>query len=582
MKNPTFGEIGSAVQNPKISFRDSVLQECRPELTPMGLPRPRSGGFAVTYKFEETSGKSWAVRCFHRRVDDLEQRYKDIDRQLRVSRPPFLSSFEYQNEGIRIGNSWHPIVKMPWVTGSTLDTYIDAIHKQPVKVRRLADQFRRAVKHLEDLGIAHGDLQHGNILANESGITLIDYDGMFVPRMAATKANELGHVNYQSPLRTAAHFGPSIDRFSSISISLALDAISRNPTLWSRYSVGDNVLFASRDYREPAASPLLAEMEKLPGMASSIATFRHLCGLPLDYLPTLEEFNSGFSHANVTVPVSLVEQPRSRLHQYDIVSALEQDTLRQKDGNVVQIVGKITDVAQQLAVNRQPYAFVNFADWRHGSFRLVIWSDQLEEFNKVVGGIGGLRDQWVTITGLITLFKNVPQIVVEEARSLQILTGGESQALKLIAEGEADRKIPQATVGTQQVDQHTRPLPDKKALGATRTVRPSPNPPTTQPSSSPPNSHAGKSANLRKLEQIQQLNNSKSFSGSTARTTSRPTAQIASATARSLRTAPANHSVAGSPSQKPLDKPQGGSFFRRTSFIALLILACIICLLIIF
>ena len=66
-----------------------------------------------------------------------------------------------------------------------------------------AGKFVRMVRDLSALNIAHGDLQHGNLLVTPSGEPkLIDYDGMFVPGLAKIGACEKGHVNYQSPTRT--------------------------------------------------------------------------------------------------------------------------------------------------------------------------------------------------------------------------------------------------------------------------------------------------------------------------------------------------------------------------------------------
>ena len=68
---------------------------------------------------------------------------------------------------------------------------------------------------LERAGIAHGDLQHGNIFVVDDELKLIDYDGMFVPRLAGCRSNELGIEHYQHPQRKEHHFG----RSSTISLN---------------------------------------------------------------------------------------------------------------------------------------------------------------------------------------------------------------------------------------------------------------------------------------------------------------------------------------------------------------------------
>jgi hypothetical protein len=90
----------------------------------------------------------------------------------------------------------------------------------------------RLAKRLRQAKIAHGDLQHGNVLlvpgANPSklGLKLIDYDGMWVPALAKSPSGEVGHANYQHPLRaTQAAYGPDSDRFTHLVVGCALRAL---------------------------------------------------------------------------------------------------------------------------------------------------------------------------------------------------------------------------------------------------------------------------------------------------------------------------------------------------------------------
>ena len=108
--------------------------------------------------------------------------------------------------------------------------------------------------------IAHGDLQHGNLLVTPFGeLKLIDYDGMFVPGLAKIGACEKGHVNYQSPTRTMSSWGPYLDNFSAWIIYASLVALTIDPTLWSLlHSPGDEaLLFHHADYQDPRNSRAL-------------------------------------------------------------------------------------------------------------------------------------------------------------------------------------------------------------------------------------------------------------------------------------------------------------------------------------
>jgi len=50
-------------------------------------------------------------------------------------------------------------------------------------LQQLAERFRTMVSRLKEAGIAHGDLQHGNILVIDDDYKLVDYDGIYVPSL---------------------------------------------------------------------------------------------------------------------------------------------------------------------------------------------------------------------------------------------------------------------------------------------------------------------------------------------------------------------------------------------------------------
>jgi hypothetical protein len=108
--------------------------------------------------------------------------------------------------------------------------------------------------------MAHGDLQHGNVLVTPGGdLKLIDYDGMFVPAFTGLPSLEDGHPNYQHPCRQADNFGPQLDNFSAWSVYLSLVAVARDRTAWETFGFGDDCLALRRaDYVRPSGSPAFA------------------------------------------------------------------------------------------------------------------------------------------------------------------------------------------------------------------------------------------------------------------------------------------------------------------------------------
>lgn len=297
---PRGDEYVSAVQNPRTAFGDSELQGCTPEVDKFAIPKPYSGGFTATFHLLNQS-REWAVRCFTRPISDLQERYAVIDRFLAKNREHFLVGTFYLSQGIRIGGRWYPIIKMQWVKGDTLNSFIEKNIRSAVRLEKLVPEFVSLVRRLQQLKIAHGDLQHGNIMARDGKLFLIDYDGLFLPKLNHLKTNEIGHVNYQHPGRNASHYGPFVDRFSSIVIYVGLRAIAESPKLWDKYNEGESILFRSGDFANPAGSTLFRELAAIPKLAGDVEKFQGVCKLSLDDVPDLETFISGsFQYPRVT------------------------------------------------------------------------------------------------------------------------------------------------------------------------------------------------------------------------------------------------------------------------------------------
>src|SRR5438876_6252747 len=177
---PTPSDYQDAVQNPGICFADPRLRAAHPALGPLGLPKVASGNYCSVYELHSSS-RRWAVRCFNRQMPDMERRYHTIDQHLNRHPLPWLVGFDYLNEGIRIHGRWYPLVVMDWVEGPTLGRYLEKWVRDSSAVRTLADQWPRVMADLRGAQIAHGDLQHGNILVAHEAIRLVDYDNLFVP-----------------------------------------------------------------------------------------------------------------------------------------------------------------------------------------------------------------------------------------------------------------------------------------------------------------------------------------------------------------------------------------------------------------
>lgn len=261
---PTPQDYVEAVQNPNYAFEDVDLKTAEAEQTPLGLPRVISGQFACVFKF--SSGKrTWAVRCFARDFPDNQHRYEKITDVLKAEKLPFTAEFAYIQNGIRIRGLWYPIIKMEWLSGQLLGNYIATNASNSKELVNLANQIAYIHTVLRSKGIAHGDLQHGNIIVCEGNLHLIDYDGMYVPSLSGIGSHELGHRNYQHPNRQENDFNQQIDTFSVWIIYLSLIALSLDSSLWTRLKGGDDsILLKSSDYKDPYNSTAIETLKTHP------------------------------------------------------------------------------------------------------------------------------------------------------------------------------------------------------------------------------------------------------------------------------------------------------------------------------
>lgn len=296
MSYPTPQDFQEAIQNPQHNLQDEELQSGELVLNTLGLPRVMSGSFASVYKFI-CNGKPVAVRCFLRDIESLERRYERISEFVMSDDLPYTVSFQYLRDGIRIHGSWYPILKMEWVDGECLDSYLRRNIRNSGKIAKLRERFEDMAADLQRAGIAHGDLQHGNIMVINNGaeLRLVDYDGMYVPSLRGNKATELGHRNYQHPLRNTNHFSAQLDNFAAWSICTSLKLMEIDPALTEKLAGLDEcLLFKHYDYQNPERSKAFHILEQHQNEEVKAVTraFRAISHMPIDQLPVLGPLDS--------------------------------------------------------------------------------------------------------------------------------------------------------------------------------------------------------------------------------------------------------------------------------------------------
>jgi WD40 repeat protein len=268
---PTSQDYNEAVQDPSISFSDPGLQGGEVVCNAMGLPVPRSGNFADVYQFTAADGKMWALKCFTRKVPGLRERYAKIDEHLAKARLPFTVGFKFLQQGVKIRGEWYPLLKMEWVEGLTLNDFVSQNLGKPHHLHALMQMWAKLTGRLRDAGMAHADLQHGNVLLvpgatpQKLGLKLIDYDGMWVPALAEHHSGEVGHPNFQHPMRLKEKlYTGEVDRFPHLVIAAGLRAaLIGGQALWDKFDNGDNLLFKETDFRDPGKAPVFKALWEL-------------------------------------------------------------------------------------------------------------------------------------------------------------------------------------------------------------------------------------------------------------------------------------------------------------------------------
>jgi hypothetical protein len=261
---PTATDYVEAIQYPRTCFKDNDLQDGTPALDRLGMPFVSSGQFAYVFKLKHATGKASAIRCFRGLIGGREQRYQAIDKHLDSVSVSSLASFEYDSNGILVGPNRFPILVMEWIDGPTLDVYIEAALQNRSMLQHLSDEWIRIVKGLRTAQIAHGDLQHGNIIVQNGALRLVDLDGMFVPSMSHLNSIELGHRHYQHPRRDELFFNCDLDNFSALVIYISLISIAERPELWKIFH-DENLIFTRPDFLSPHNSRVFQEIKKMGG-----------------------------------------------------------------------------------------------------------------------------------------------------------------------------------------------------------------------------------------------------------------------------------------------------------------------------
>lgn len=245
------------------------LSHLVPVLDKYGEPYRSSGAFAVVFKMkDEQTGKCYALKCFTEEQEGRAEAYRQIAEELEFVDSPYITSVKYLEKEMFVDsnceNEEFPVLLMDWIEGETMETYIAANYTDTHAMAMLCYRFCKMATWLRSQSFAHGDIKPDNIMVRPDGtLTLVDYDGMFVPTMKGQKSPTIGTKDFSHPFRTIDDFDETIDDFALASIALLLKAISLDPSLLDQYGASDRLLFSAADYLDLSKSKTFAALQGL-------------------------------------------------------------------------------------------------------------------------------------------------------------------------------------------------------------------------------------------------------------------------------------------------------------------------------
>lgn len=257
---PSISEILDSVSVPTL-IKDEVIRNGHFEKSSRGVIY-YSGGFTVVFPVQ-ANGQKWAFRCWHTDMGNVRKRFKIISDYINQLNSSYFCNFYYCDSGLIVDGKVFPTTRMDWVSGKTINQYIIANANDKELLLSLANKFLLMTDFLHRHHIAHGDLQHGNIIITDAGeIKLVDYDSLYVPGLEGESDIIIGKAEYQHPKRKQIKItSDKLDYFSELVIYLSILAIAYKPSLIRDYSIEDSLLFQADDWNDFEHSPIFTALK---------------------------------------------------------------------------------------------------------------------------------------------------------------------------------------------------------------------------------------------------------------------------------------------------------------------------------
>lgn len=209
----------------------------QPEFVHQRFSQPvgRTGSSAVVYPIEIDEQRK-ALRLFTRAPDVPLERYRRLAGE-RFDQTPLQIPQVVPNSVVVDGVAF-PALVGPWIEGPNLDDWVDdRVEDGDVgALVAMRGQWLDIVRSMQAQPMAHGDLQHGNVIVTGNNqLELVDLDGVWTASTADLVPNERGHEHYQHPEFTPTRdWNQFADTFPAAVISLGLSIACEDPRYWQQ------------------------------------------------------------------------------------------------------------------------------------------------------------------------------------------------------------------------------------------------------------------------------------------------------------------------------------------------------------
>jgi hypothetical protein len=252
---PGCSDYLAAIQNPRHCFTVPILRDALTAKDFLGLPEAVTGASAVVFNATFDHGPE-ALRCYTNMGASNRERYEMLGRHLLAQGPAAVARAEWLDDAIIVqGETW-PVLRMEWVSGPTLDRYVELLVDagDTSSLGALSVAWLQLCDDLVRADFAHGDLQHGNVLVDDEGrLRLVDLDGVWIPELAGfTPPAESGHRHYQHPSRRdTKRWDRWIDTVSALVVYVTIRALAIDLTLWHEFHDDEQLILSQGDFEHP-------------------------------------------------------------------------------------------------------------------------------------------------------------------------------------------------------------------------------------------------------------------------------------------------------------------------------------------